>query len=85
MQWRNACSSNDADVVYTAADQFFTRVGKDAVFNTAVLPWATRGIQRGISNAGYERANDAPLHILSPIVGSVFRAVKAVLPIGLSR
>ena len=66
-------------------DMFFSRVGRDAVVNTGILPLATQGLKRGFRESGWERGANTPLAILAPAVGITFRAIKALLPAGLSK
>lgn len=51
--------------------------------NTAVLPIATKGLQGAAGASGWTAIADLPLHVAAPMVGSLFGAVKALLPIGL--
>ena len=62
---------------------FFARVGKDAAVNAAFLPFATKSLQAGAGAAGWGKLAQAPLHVAAPAVGSLFKAVRAIVPIGL--
>lgn len=70
-------------LVKNGPDMFFARVGRDAAIQTAVLPVATRGLQGAASASGMTAIADVPLHIAAPIVGSLFKAVRALIPVGL--
>jgi hypothetical protein len=71
------------ELVKNGPDMFFMRVGRDAAINTTLLPVATRSLQGAASASGWKAVADVPLHIAAPAVGAVFRAVKALLPVGL--
>jgi hypothetical protein len=64
-------------------DLFFSRVGKDAAVRTAVLPMATKSLQAAAGAAGLAPLAAVPLHVAAPAVGAIFRAVRALLPLGL--
>lgn len=69
--------------MYSGPDMFFARVGKDTAVNTALLPVATKSIQAGAGAAGFGAFSQVPLHVAAPVVGAMFKAVRALLPIGL--
>ena len=62
---------------------FFARVGRDAAIQTAVLPVATKGLQSAASASGLGTIANLPLHIAAPAVGSIFKALRALMPVGL--
>lgn len=69
--------------VKSGPDMFFARVGRDAAVNTAVLPVATKGLQGVAGASGWTAVSNLPLHVAAPMVGSIFGAVRALLPFGL--
>ncbi|KAF6260434.1 hypothetical protein COO60DRAFT_1506371 [Scenedesmus sp. NREL 46B-D3] len=65
----------------TGPDNFFARVGKDAVVKTALLPALTAGVKRASGRLpGLEGIKDVPLAVLAPALGVAFNAVRALLP-----
>jgi hypothetical protein len=69
--------------VKSGPDMFFARVGRDAAINTAVLPFATKGLQEVAGASGWTMISNLPLHVAAPMAGSLFGAIRALLPIGL--
>lgn len=61
-------------------DVFFARVGKSAMVNTAFLPTAAFVVQRGARGLGLGGIPDMPMHFLAPILGTLFNAVRALIP-----
>lgn len=70
-------------LVKNGPDMFFSRIGKDTITKTAVLPVATRGIQMGAGAAGIGAIAGLPLHIAAPLVGGICAAFRALVPAGL--
>eukprot|EP00892_Ulva_mutabilis_P003518 jgi/Ulvmu1/1538/UM011_0268.1 len=70
-------------LVKNGPDMFFARVGRDAAVHTAIIPVATRGLQGVASASGMSSLANVPLHIAAPVVGSLFRAARALVPLGL--
>ncbi|GBF95782.1 hypothetical protein Rsub_08218 [Raphidocelis subcapitata] len=62
-------------------DQFFARVGKDAIVKTALLPTLSMGIKNSADQLGIAQLKDVPLAVLAPAVGCVFGAVRALIPV----
>jgi hypothetical protein len=63
-------------------DAFFSRVGKDAVLKTALLPAVSMGVKNaGQQVPGMEGVKDVPLAVLAPALGVAFNAVKALIPL----
>ncbi len=56
------------------ADQFFSRVGRDAFVKTAVLPAVSLGVKRGIQALpGLEGAGNLPNMVLAPLIGCIVK------------
>jgi hypothetical protein len=72
-------------LVKNGPDMFFRRVSRDAAVNTVFLPYMTNQLKRSAKSMGWEQGGNAPLAVAAPAVGIVFRAVKALLPFGLSK
>lgn len=70
-------------LVKNGPDMFFARVGRDAAVQAAVLPVATRGLQAAARASGFAGAANIPLHFAAPAVGSMLKAVRALVPLGL--
>ncbi|KAI8466863.1 MAG: hypothetical protein J3K34DRAFT_432258 [Monoraphidium minutum] len=62
-------------LMHSGPDQFFARVGKDALFRTALLPAVTVGVKK--SGA----FDTVPAAVLAPAIGCAFSAVKALIPV----
>lgn len=78
-----ALHKQDENLCLTAGpDMFFMRVGRDAAVRTAILPASTRALQEMCSKGGLKAMSDVPLHIAAPAVGVIFRAVRAIIPMG---
>ncbi|KIY96788.1 hypothetical protein MNEG_11173 [Monoraphidium neglectum] len=63
-------------LMHSGPDQFFARVGKDALLRTAVLPAVTVGVK----NAAGNLFSGVPVVVLAPAIGCVVSAIKALIP-----
>ena len=70
-------------LVKNGPDVFFSRIGKDALVKTAILPILATSVQGGAGALGFQRVAQLPLHVTAPFVSVVFGLFRAILPIGL--
>lgn len=61
-------------------DTFFSRVGRNALVTTAILPAVATAARSAANATGMESINKLPMVVFAPLLGNVLGAFRAFLP-----